>query len=116
MSANITAPEWQLLATEEQLQQGLRQAALQNGWRFYHTHNSRRSDVGFPDCVCVRNGRLMFFEIKRQSGRVSMQQELWIVELGQVPGIAAYVVRPEPRCSGEISYDYAIALLAGEMT
>lgn len=109
-----TIAQYKASMTEGEMQDSIRQAALQHHWRFYHTFNSRRSDAGFPDCVCVRDGRLMFFELKRQSGRVSMQQVLWIVELGQVPGVDAYIVRPEPRCSGEISYQDALAMICGE--
>ena len=34
------------------------------GWRTYHTHDSRRSDVGFPDLILIRGPELIAVELK----------------------------------------------------
>jgi Holliday junction resolvase len=100
------------MATEAQLQNTIREAALANGWLYYHTHDSRRSDSGFPDVICIRHGRIVVFELKIQKGKVSMEQLRWLTSW---EGCGAYsrVVRPEPKASNEISYDDAVAILGG---
>ena len=50
-------------------------------WYVYHTHDSRRSQPGFPDLVLVRNGQIIFAELKSARGRVSADQQGWINEL-----------------------------------
>lgn len=104
----ISAPEWQLLATERQLQDTLWTCAKRCGWDAYHTHDSRRSEPGFPDLVCVKQGRILFLEIKKQRGRVSPEQRRWIDALAVIGSpVAAFVVRPIPR-TGELSFDDAL--------
>lgn len=51
------------------------------GWRSYHTHNSRKSDAGFPDLVAVREGRVLWIELKTEKGIVSAAQLNWIEDL-----------------------------------
>ncbi len=50
-------------------------------WRHYHTHDSRRSDEGFPDLVLVRLTRLIFAEIKSEKGVSSPAQLAWLEDL-----------------------------------
>ena len=52
------------------------------GWRWYHTHDSRRSRPGFPDYVALRGPELLFIELKAERGRVKAQQREWLDELG----------------------------------
>ena len=112
MTDTMTAPEWQLLATESALQDAIRVAALRNGWAFYHTRDSRRSDAGFPDVIAVKDGRMLVFELKAQKGRVSPQQRRWIAAFEDVPMVVAAIVRPEPKEDGEMSFDQAVEMLA----
>jgi hypothetical protein len=37
--------------------------------------------AGFPDLVLVREGRLIFAELKRQTGRTTTQQDIWLKAL-----------------------------------
>ena len=72
------------LMTEKQLLECVRSLAKGLGWLTYHTHNSRRSEPGFPDLVMVRPPRLIFAELKNEKGVVSDAQERWLLELGKV--------------------------------
>lgn len=115
LAVGTVSAEAEMLATwgtERQLQDAIRTAALRNGWLFYHTHSSIRSDPGFPDCVCVRDGVVLALELKAQRGRVSPAQRAWIDALNRPPVILAAIVRPLPK-DGEMSYDDALNLLAG---
>jgi len=98
--------------TEAELQEAVRSAALMGGWRFYHTHDSRRSPAGFPDLVLLHPKRrlLLFVELKSATGRLSLDQADWLDclgEIGQDCGrVYAEVWRPA-------DLDRAIALLVG---
>lgn len=57
------------------------------GWRVYHTHNSERSAAGFPDIVAVRDGELLFAELKTArgaAGRPRPDQVEWLDALAVV--------------------------------
>lgn len=56
------------------------------GWLTYHTHDSRRSNPGFPDLVLVRGRSLIFAELKSARGRVTSDQQTWLTALAAVAG------------------------------
>jgi hypothetical protein len=71
-------------------------SAKKLGWaRVYHTHDSRKSDEGFPDLVLVsrRQRRVIFAELKNDTERERPEQKLWMDELGQCPGVEVYLWR-----------------------
>jgi hypothetical protein len=57
------------------------QLAHLQGWRCYHTFDSRRSAPGFPDLVLVRGESLLFVECETDRGGVSPAQAQWIEAL-----------------------------------
>ena len=81
--------------TEKKLLNTIRAAALDTGWRFYHTQVSLYSARGFPDLAMVRNGRLFLWELKGPHGKVTEAQQEWLTALSEVPGVDARVVRPD---------------------
>lgn len=82
----LTEAEWQRIVVTD--------IAEPAGWRRYHTYDSRRSDSGFPDLVLVRDGRLIFVELKSQKGRSTPAQREWLRELGACLGVEVFLWRP----------------------
>lgn len=80
---------------ERDWQQQILDAARYLGFRCYHTYDSRRSAPGFPDLMCVRDGRLLAIECKTATGKVSPEQAEWLAELALVPGVVALIARPD---------------------
>jgi hypothetical protein len=68
------------------------------GWKVQHQTISYRSEPGWPDLVMVRNGRIVFAELKTERGRVSDAQSEWLAALNQVAlanaGVHVGVFRP----------------------
>lgn len=64
--------------SEKAFQAQVIQLAALHGWLCYHTFDSRRSAAGFPDLVLVRDGRVIFAELKTERGKVSAHQRQWI--------------------------------------
>ena len=80
--------------TEAEHEQGVIEYAQLNGWKIYHTRNSKGSVAGFPDLLLVRAGRLIFAELKTLKGKLTPAQEEWLDLLTEVSGIICYVWRP----------------------
>lgn len=86
--------------SERSFQNQVLALASLRGYLTYHTHDSRRSEPGFPDVCLVKVkgdgfGRLVFLELKAVGGTVSPEQRCWIESLAAVPGVVAQVVTPE---------------------
>ena len=84
-----------LYKTEKQFTNAVREYAVLKGWLYYHTYDSRRSDRGFPDCVFVRDGRVVFAELKIPRGKLSAYQMEWLVELNQAECAEVYLWFPK---------------------
>lgn len=82
--------------SEDALLAQIKRLALDLGWLVYHTHDSRRSEAGFPDLVLVntKQRRALFRELKRMRGRVSPDQRIWLDAL-QLVGQDAAIWRPD---------------------
>ena len=78
------------------------------GWNLiYHTHNSERSESGFPDLFAIKSGkypRMLIAELKREKGQPTPEQHQWLQELqafhcqGWIPdrgfSVEVYLWRP----------------------
>ena len=80
--------------TEKQFMQNVIDLAKILGFAVYHTHDSRRSQGGWPDLVLLKDGRMIAAELKSERGRVTQEQEAWLDGLGEVAGIESYLWRP----------------------
>ena len=80
--------------TEAQFQQAVIDYAKLMGWRVFHAFDSRRSEPGFPDLTMVRNGRLIFVELKRDIGRLTKSQARWGADLMDCEGVLWECWRP----------------------
>jgi VRR-NUC domain len=72
------------------------------GWRYCHQRPARTSrgwrtaisgDVGYPDLTCVRGDRILWLELKAETGRLTQEQANWLAALGTAGG-SVHVVRP----------------------
>lgn len=99
--------------SEDELQTAVIKIAEQLGWLIYHTHNSKRSQPGFPDLTMVHeaSGRLMFRELKSMKGTWRPMQREWLQALRAV-GIDADVWRPDAFYSRRIHNELAPRPLA----
>lgn len=93
MSAKQILAQAPDLLTESQFSGLVVEVARLGGWtRRYHSFYSRRSPFGFPDWVFVKDGRLLFAELKSESGKLSDEQRAWIDALQMVALAAPGVV------------------------
>lgn len=109
----------ELTLTEADLQAAVLQLAKHYKWKTAHFHDSRRQvrpgvfvgDVdakGFPDIFAVRidprrgTARALAIELKSEKGRVSKEQDEWLLALEQVEGVEQYCLRPSDWFSGAI--------------
>jgi hypothetical protein len=79
--------------TEKHFQGRVLKLAHAPRWRTYHTWNSMHSTGGYPDLTLVRRGRLIFAELKSESGKVSDKQQAWIDDL-RAAGAECHIWRP----------------------
>lgn len=89
--------------TEAALQRAVEECARALGYMVYHTHDSRRSERGFPDlCLArARDGRFIMAELKTDRGRVRPEQREWLAALAAC-GIETYLWRARDWVSGRI--------------
>ncbi len=79
--------------TERVFMQSIIDLAKREGWRHYHTHDSRRSPSGFPDLVLVKPPRIIAAEVKTETGQVTADQQNWLDDLGLTP-VETFIWRP----------------------
>lgn len=80
--------------SEAQFQRQVVQLAALCSWVCYHTHDSRRSNPGFPDLVLAHHRLgLLFVELKTDKGKLTPDQDRWRLVLIRA-GADARVWRP----------------------
>tara|TARA_R100000808_G_scaffold3776_2_gene12959 strand:+ start:2635 stop:2967 length:333 start_codon:yes stop_codon:yes gene_type:complete len=85
------------LGPEAKFMLEVKQEAQMNGWMYFHPYDSRKSVPGYPDCTMVRNGRLIFAELKAHEGskgKPTIFQQQWLEELATVRTVEVYLWNP----------------------
>lgn len=85
------------LWSERDLSSAVVELARLGGYKHYHTFDSRRSTHGFPDYVFAharREPRLIFAELKSETGKVRPEQKEWLDALSTIPGVTVHLWRP----------------------
>lgn len=88
--------------SEAHLLGDVRAEATRLGWLLYHPVVSQMSERGWPDCTLIRDGRVIFAELKRENGRTTPAQDRWLDSLAGA-GCEVYLWKPSDFMSGEIT-------------
>lgn len=86
-----------LAMSEAQFQRQVRDALKRAGYIVWVFPIMKRTIAGVPDLTFwhpSKPGRLHFWELKREHGRVRPEQIVAIAHLATVPGVDARIVRP----------------------
>jgi hypothetical protein len=87
--------------TEADLLSSVRELAGILGLLTYHTHDSRRSEAGFPDLFIAGTSGVLFAELKSMTGKLTHEQTVWKWRL-QAAGQPWVLWRPTDWYSGII--------------
>lgn len=79
MSAPAAAPP--LKMSEAQYQQRILEYCDFLGLLVFHDNDSRRNRAGFPDLVIVGRRRVLFRELKTDTGKLRDDQKTWLSRL-----------------------------------
>lgn len=82
--------------TENALKAAVLKIAAERGWMVYTlTQNvvkrPQRKSSGYPDLTLARHGKVIWMELKMQTGQLSPEQEKW----REAIGADYYIVRPD---------------------
>lgn len=100
------AAQWVIEQSESQFQQAVQELATLEGWGwmhvrgrqmvsgYYRTPTDGPLGPGWPDLSLVRDGRLLFAELKAQKGILSKRQKEVLAVLRAIPCAEVYVWRP----------------------
>lgn len=81
--------------SEKAFQAEVIRLAKRNGWKFYHTYDSRKCVAGFPDLLLVRGRVLVAAELKVGGNRTTAAQDSWLEAFAGVRVVESVVWRPE---------------------
>jgi hypothetical protein len=86
--------------TEDQLQDAVTGMLDAYKIRWWHDNDSRRNQAALPDLVIIGR-RVEWWELKKQGGRVTPEQNDWLSDLVRA-GAKARVVRPMDLLTGDV--------------
>lgn len=103
MSARLTAQETMLRSiTEAEWQRTVQDMLTATGWIWFHAPDNRPGKngrvqnikAGYPDLTAARGDRLIFIELKRETGRTTPEQIKWLTALADTGHAETYIFRP----------------------
>ena len=86
---------------ESEWQKTVERIARFNGWLVFHAPDNKPDfhgkvqniTAGFPDLVLIKNGVLIFAELKSETGKTSVDQDKWLEAISACK-VLAFVWRP----------------------
>jgi hypothetical protein len=72
----------------------IRELAKRWSWEAYHTYDSRKSDIGFPDLVLTDGKDVLMMELKTNTGKATAAQQTWLSLLQHTGKVEAGIWRP----------------------
>lgn len=101
------------LMSETELQGIIIRMAEERGWLVHASSAGsqnkpsrparHKTQNGFPDLVCARDGELLLLELKTQDGGLKPEQVLWSLALPSSSGTVRYeVLRPSDLARGRV--------------
>lgn len=73
--------------TENQIQSAIRQYLQYNGWFVIRNQQSMGSHKGLADLTAIRNGRVLWIEVKTPKGRLSEWQQKFKADIEEHGGM-----------------------------
>lgn len=85
--------------TEAELKAIVVKLARRHGWSVYHVPNVplTNSGVGYPDLTLARDGEVQWMELKREDGKLTIEQAGWQLALPRCE-----VIRPSDLARGRV--------------
>lgn len=98
---------------ESAWQQNIVKAATLAGWSCHHTYDSRKSvGDGFPDLVLVKSEHpVIYAELKRWDGRLSLAQCQWLQTLSQAASTQCYIWVADKMAEGDHHWQEIVRIL-----
>lgn len=92
--------------TENELKGHVLDIARRHGWIAYHATQAKvrsAGDHGYPDLTLARDGEVVWLELKRQDGKLTLEQVTWSMALPSNNGQFHYeVIRPSDLARGRV--------------
>jgi hypothetical protein len=76
-AVTLTLEQYRRSASEAKFERAVIDLAELLGYECWHVHDARRFWRGYPDWFCTRPGRHLWFELKREGGKLTQQQLVW---------------------------------------
>ena len=105
MSAALPPGHTRPAMSEADLQASVIDLARRTRWLYFHDNDSRRNKAGLPDLLLVHpeTGRVIFAELKSDTGKLRPEQKQWIDALVR-GGHHVVTWRPEHWRAGVIQH------------
>ena len=104
----LGSTEYAGLVSEKAFMAAVVRFATQQGWKVYHTHDSRKSTPGYPDLTMAKAGcPVIFAELKIAGEKPTIEQQAWLDTLRQAQHTQVFLWRPSdwPQITEVLSHE-----------